>query len=225
MPIPDVTATTAPHRARVVSLIVLLGASLLVVASGRGRAVVASILSVAEEVIQTHPVSGLFVFLALAVISAMFAFFSSAILLPAAIHVWGAPAAFGLLWLGWFVGGITAYTISRWLGRDVVALFLPLARLERYERRLSAEATWMHVFALHVMIPSEIPGYVLGLLRFPFLRYVSVLALVEIPFAAAAVFLGHTFVQGNVVLFAWLGAGAILLSLFTARMYLHHELQ
>ena len=45
-------------------------------------------------------------FVLLAAISAVLAFFSSALLLPVAVFTWGSKVTFVLLWLGWLLGGI-----------------------------------------------------------------------------------------------------------------------
>ncbi|MDQ3265916.1 MAG: hypothetical protein M3Y59_20055 [Myxococcota bacterium] len=66
-------------------------------------------------------------------------------------------------------------------------------------------------------VPSELPGYVLGLARYPFHRYFAVVALAELPYAIGAVFLGANVVDRRLgLLLAW-GALAILLSVLALR--------
>jgi len=46
-------------------------------------------------------------------------------------------------------------------------------------------------------VPSEVPGYVLGLVRFPFTRYAVALGLAELPYTLATVYLGSSFLEGR----------------------------
>jgi uncharacterized membrane protein YdjX (TVP38/TMEM64 family) len=219
----DVTATEEKsHRGRFLTFVVALIAGVAIVGSDSGRAVMGEVFEAADRLIAGHPRTGVFVFVGLSAMSAMLAFFSSAILLPVAIYAWGDRTTFVLLWLGWFLGGVTSYAIGKYLGRDVVLWVVPAERLHGYERRLAAQATFGRVLLFHLLVPSEMPGYVLGLLRYPFRRYVAVVALAEIPFAVGAIYLGSTFVEGNLPLFVILAAAAAGLSILTTRWFLRH---
>jgi uncharacterized membrane protein YdjX (TVP38/TMEM64 family) len=211
------------HRGRSLSLIIALVVAAALVSSEVGRGVVDEVFGFADRVITAHPRTGVLVFVILSGLSAMLAFFSSAVLLPVAIFAWGDRTTFGLLWLGWFLGGITSFAIGRHLGRDVVHWFVPAERLRVFEQRLAHEATFGRVLLFHLMVPSEMPGYVLGLLDYPFRRYLAVVAIAEVPFAIGAVYLGSSFVEGNLPLFLTLGAVAIALSLLTTRWFLHRS--
>lgn len=210
------------HRGRSLSIIFVLVIAVALVSSDAGRDLMRGIFESADGLISAHPRTGVFVFVALAALSAILAFFSSAILLPVAIYAWGDLTTFGLLWLGWFLGGVTSYTVGKYLGRDVVEWIVPKARLQVYERRLAAEATFGRVLLFHLLVPSEMPGYVLGLLNYPFRRYLAILAIAELPFAVGAIYLGSSFVEGNLPLFVLLGVAAVALSILTTRWFLRH---
>lgn len=210
------------HRGRVLSFVVALLVAVALVGSDAGREFMREVFESADGLISAHPRAGVFLFVGLAALSAILTFFSSAILLPVAIYAWGDRTTFGLLWLGWFLGGVTSYAIGKYLGRDVVQWIVPNERLRVYERRLAAEATFGRVLLFHLLVPSEMPGYVLGLLRYPFRRYVAILAIAEIPFAAGAIYLGSSFVEGNLPVFMLLGAVAVALSIVTTRWFLRH---
>ena len=92
------------------------------------------LLGATESIIERHALLGAVTFVVLAAVSAMLAFISVAVLVPAAVYAWGAPTSIGLLWLGW------------------------------------------------------IPGYVLGLVRYPVARYLLALAVAELPFTVATVY-------------------------------------
>jgi len=196
----------------------LLGASLLlvvaagVVSSSQLHAAVTGLYAEAVHVIVIRPMTGTLLFVLLAAVSAMVAFFSSAVLVPAGVLAWGIPTTFLLLWAGWLLGGVVAYGIGRRYGRRVVLWLVREESLQRYERRIASDAPFTAVLLLQMALPSEVPGYLVGVLRYPFVRYLLALALAVLPFALGAVLLGESFVQGNVLRLVALGLAGILLS-------------
>jgi uncharacterized membrane protein YdjX (TVP38/TMEM64 family) len=152
----------------------------------------------------------------------MLTFFSSAVLLPVAVYVWGSRVSFGLLWLGWFLGGLASYATGKWIGRDIVRRIVSERRLSLYEVALSTRATFWPVLLFHLMVPSELPGYIMGLMRYPLSRYIIILAIAEIPFAAGAVVLGSSFVHGQVALLAASATAGLALSVITTRYVARH---
>ena len=151
------------------------------------------VLDAASKLIAERPVLGAFLFVVLSALSAMLAFVSSAVLVPVALYTWGETVCAVLLWLGWILGGATAYNLGRWLGRPVVRWLLPTETLDRYEDRLSTETPFGLIVLLQLALPSEVPGYLLGLVRYPFWRYLLALALAELPYAVGTVYLGESF--------------------------------
>jgi hypothetical protein len=84
-----------------------------------------------------------------AALSAMIAFVSSAVLILVAIYVWGPRVCFVLFWAGWFLGGLAAYGIARYLGRPIVhRLVRPAA--------LPARRSTMPSNAAPARVPSRI---------------------------------------------------------------------
>lgn len=151
------------------------------------------------------------IFVALAAASAMLAFFSSAALVPAGVVAWGMPTTAALLSLGWLLGGLLSYGSARGLGRPLLAHLAPVEFLAKYERRVSRDTPFGVVLLFQLALPSEIPGYVLGLARYPLARYLAALALVEAPYAAVTVWLGQEFLQRRLApLLAVLAAGALV---------------
>ncbi len=186
-------------------------------------------LLASETILRGHPVLGVLVFSSLAAASALLAFFSSAVLVPSATAVWGKPTTLLLLWAGWIVGGALAYSIGRWLGRAVVhevgARAAPRGvgrflgqdardQLAFYEERVGRRLRWWQLLLLQLALPSELPGYLAGILRVPFALYLTALAVGELPYALGSVYLGEAFAQRNVPAFvALLGGGALVAAL------------
>jgi uncharacterized membrane protein YdjX (TVP38/TMEM64 family) len=150
-----------------------------------------------ENLIAQAPLLGMLAFLLLAMLSAMVAFFSSALLAPIAICAWGKAGCFALLWGGWFLGGIASFCIGRFLGRSVASVIIGDERIAAWENQVSEHTQFIHVLLFQAVVPSEIPGYVLGMLRYRFLLYLAALGITELPYAVATVYLGESFLRGE----------------------------
>ena len=148
----------------------------------------------------------------LSALAAVLAFFSTAIFVPAAISAWGKPITATALWLGWLAGGVVSYFIGRYPGRFLAKWLLPTKQVERFESILSARASLPLIVLFQLALPSEIPGYVLGTLRYQLPKYLISLAIAELPFAIGAVYLGDAFIKREVLPLLTIGAGGVLLS-------------
>lgn len=153
------------------------------------------LLAATEPLIAAHPVWGPVAFVLASALSAMLAFFTSALLVPAAVAGWGKAATAAMLWLGWFIGGLCAYGIGRTLGRPLVGTLGSARASAFYQRRLSADVGLPVVLLLQLALPSEIPGYLCGLLRVRLRIYAAALALAELPYAIGTVWVGESIVQ------------------------------
>lgn len=172
-----------------------------------------------EAAISEAPLLGMLLFVLLAMLSAMVAFFSSALLAPIAVYAWGKGVCLVLLWLGWLLGGIVSFCIGRFLGRSVAAAFIGEEKLAGWEQQVSEHTRFTHVLLFQAAVPSEIPGYVLGILRYRFLLYLAALAITELPYAIAVVYLGESFLEGEATVFVLLGVGVILLGAFLLQIF------
>jgi uncharacterized membrane protein YdjX (TVP38/TMEM64 family) len=159
-----------------------------------------------ESFIGAHPIWGISLFILLSALSAMLAFFSTAVITPIAVHTWGELGTIVLLWVGWMLGGLCAYGIGRTLGRPVVLALTSGAALARFERRISTRAPFGVVLLFQLALPSEIPGYILGLVRYGLARYLGVLAIAELPFVIGTVYLGASFLERRMTTLLAIGA-------------------
>ena len=172
-----------------------------------------------EGMISQAPLLGMLVFVLLAMVSAMVAFFSSALLAPVAIYAWGKAGCLALLWCGWFLGGIASYCIGRFLGRSVVSMIIGKEKTTNWESQVSERTRFIHILLFQAAVPSEIPGYVLGTLRYRFLLYLTALGITEIPYAVATVYLGESFLRGESMVFILVGIGMIVLATFLFQIH------
>lgn len=207
------------HRAvwrRAALLLLLCAALALVTASKPLHADLLEVLASSKAVIIDHPLPGALLFVLLAAVSAMFAFVSIAILVPVAVYAWGEPLSMLMLWLGWILGGIAAYVVARFLGRPVVQWLMADDALRRLERRIHPDTRLGLIVLLQLGLPSEIPGYLLGLVRYPFGKFLVALAIGELPYTVATVWLGAGFVtaRSGVVLAVGLAVATLSVGTF-----------
>jgi uncharacterized membrane protein YdjX (TVP38/TMEM64 family) len=137
------------------------------------------LLAAAKPLIEAHPLWGGLLFVALSALSAMLAFFSSALLMPVALVTWGPLLTILLLWLGWLLGGASAYALGRYVGRPLVRSVASARVTEYYLKRLPTRVDLPIALLVQFALPSEIPGYLFGTLRVRFRTYLLALALVE----------------------------------------------
>jgi uncharacterized membrane protein YdjX (TVP38/TMEM64 family) len=170
------------------------------------------IVAQSEPFLARHPIAGPLLFIGLAALSAAVAFFSSALLIPFGVQVWGEGVCFVLLWLGWFLGGCLTYGIGRGLGQPMMRYLLSPRRAAEYQARIPTSHAFLPVLLAQLVLPSEAVGYLCGLLRVPPRTFLPALALAELPYALGTVLLGTAFVhRQHVVLFAFAVGGLVLL--------------
>lgn len=212
-----------PRRA--LALLLLLAAAALLLSVEPVHAVLLWLLAASEPVIVAHPVAGAVVFVLLSALTAMIVFFSAALLVPVAIYSWGPALTMLLLWLGWLLGGICAYAIGRGLGRPLVATVGATRLLAAWRERLPERLPFPLVLLVQLALPSEIPGYLFGLLRLRFSTYIAALALAEIPFVIGTVLVGDSVVQQRgwmLLVLGVLGAGLSVYALLLLRRRIGH---
>lgn len=211
------------ERTRAGAMVALMVLAAALVASPSAHRWLLEQLATAETLIRAQQMTGMAVFVLLAAISAMVGFVSSAVLVPVAVYVWGAAASFFLLWVGWFAGGLLAYAIGRTLGRPVVRRLVRPATLQRYEHWATSRRSLVPIVLLQLAIPSDLAGYVFGVIGCPPAPYAAALALAEIPYALGAVLLGVSFLEGRLLPLIALGLLGIALSVVVVRHYRHDE--
>ena len=182
-----------------------------------------SLFDAGEQVVRHRSVWGMAVFVLLAAISAMVAFVSSAVLVPAAVYVWGPTVCFVLLWTGWFLGGLAGYAIGRYWGRPVVERLVRGELLARYEGLVRSGRSLALILTVQLAVPSDLASYIFGLVRCRFSVFVIALALAEVPYALGAVYLGASFLERRAVPLMALGIAGVVLSLWAIRRLRQHQ--
>ena len=202
------------HRRRLAIVLGLVVVTTIVAASEPLHRGIRSLTDATGPMIRQHPVAGAALFVLLSALSAVVFFFSTAVITPLAVDAYGTLPTLALLWFGWILGGIATYTIGRFLGRRVVGWLVNRRRLEDYEHRAQRLASFRHMLLFQLSVPSEIPGYVLGMAGARFRTFVPAMALGELPFAVGAVYLGESFLEGNYLLLLTIGIAGVAFSWF-----------
>ena len=207
---------------------VLFGAALVVllaylVFSDTAHATLLRVLEGVNGVAAVHSGLAAVLVVLFSALAAMVAFLSSWLVVPFAIDTWGTLGGLFLIWGGWVLGGAASYAIGNRFGAPVVRWlgFSPL--LARYEAWVSHHTPFALAFLFQLALPSEIRGYLFGLGRYPFGRYLLSLALAELPFGVGAVYLGRGIVQRRVTLVVVMGLALVVLSVWALHA-LHRRL-
>lgn len=217
---PSVTVEQAPpstHRIRAILLVALVGTLVALAWSPPVHRAVLQVFEAAKVLITDHPLLGALLFIVLSAMAAMLAFFSSAVLVPAAVYAWGPVVCSALLWAGWMLGGVVSYGLAYRYGERVLRWLAPGKSIAQYQERIREKASFGFILLFQLALPSEIPGLVLGLARFPLRRYLMALAIAELPYAIGTTMLGASFVSRRFGLLLSLGAVAALTAVVLGR--------
>jgi uncharacterized membrane protein YdjX (TVP38/TMEM64 family) len=163
-----------------------------------------------------HPILGGAAFVMLAALSSMLSLFSSVPLVPFAVAAWGETFTWVALFTGWLVGGAASYLVGTTVHHRVERSRV-YSRLRYYRQRLRRRnAEFSVVLLFRLAMPAEIPGYVLGMLRYDFGKYLTATALAELPMALATVYAGHLLIAQQPLALAAviLGGGLLLILLY-----------
>ena len=163
-----------------------------------------------EAYVEEHPMLGIFVFMALAGASAMLSPFSSVPLVPVAIMLWGSAWTIVFLISGWLGGHIITYTIGYYAGYPVIKKFVALETIEQYSHKFTKKSEFLLVLLFRFASPAEVPGYVLGAVRYGFAKYFFATFIAEFPFAVITVYASEALIDRKPLIVAIVIAGGIV---------------
>lgn len=159
---------------------------------------------------EANPLAAVVFFVGLGAASATLSPLSSIPLVPPAILIWGQGITFALLLLGWLLGGVITYLIGSYGVNPVIRKFIDVdGKMAYYESRIPRRAAFWLVLLFRLALPAEIPGYVLGGLRYDFPKYITATFLSELVFAVGAIYGGQAVIDKQPYI---LGFTAVLLT-------------
>jgi uncharacterized membrane protein YdjX (TVP38/TMEM64 family) len=206
-----------PSRRIAVAALLVVLVGLILFSEGAHRAVLRG-LHHAEQIAAVEPVIAMALVVVFAALAAMLAFVSSWVLVPFAVFTWGPTVALALLWTGWLLGGAASYAIGRFLGRPAVRWLLPADLVARYEDQFARHMPFHVVLLVQLSLPSEIPGYLLGVVRYSFARYLAALGIVEFVYGLVTIYLGEGVLERRVVPILMAVAALVLVTVWAAYM-------
>jgi len=159
-----------------------------------------------ESLTHKNPVLSVWVFVLLAMTSTTLASFSSVPLVPIAIIVWGNNLVALYLFVGWLLGDILAYFIGYSAGKPLVQKLVPYDRVKKYMERIPPHAEFKLILLFILSTPSEVPGYVIGTLRYKFLKYFAATTINEVIYASLTAYAGAALVKKNL----WVFSGSVI---------------
>lgn len=106
---------------------------------------------------------GMITYIFLTTIAVVIAPISATPLLPIASNLWGWVNAAILSIIGWTLGSIIAFFISRRYGTKLVRKIIPINRLNKIKQHLPNKNLFWVVVGLRAILPVDILSYALGL--------------------------------------------------------------
>ena len=154
------------------------------------KALIEDMASWVDDVMTSHPLLGTALFFLFSAFSAMIAFASSAVLVPSAISAWGHVITFFLLWGGWMAGAAAAWGIGR-LARPLLNRLGYEEKLDKYQKWVGKRMPFWGVLLFCIAIPSEVPGYLFGSVRYSFVKFFAAMGIAEAVYAVGVIVVGE----------------------------------
>lgn len=154
-----------------------------------------------EKYLIAYPVLGSIIFIILAALSAVASPFTSAPLVPAAIFIFGKFLTFWLLWVGWIFGGIISYILGRYAARPLAISLFSIKRINYYQKILSKKTNFWLILLFRASVPAEIPGPILGALKYNLIKFIFATAIAELPYAIATIYASNALINDQKIIF------------------------
>ncbi|KKR02809.1 MAG: hypothetical protein UT31_C0040G0003 [Parcubacteria group bacterium GW2011_GWF2_39_13b] len=154
-----------------------------------------------EKYLTAYPLIGSIIFFVFAALSAVISPFTSAPLIPAAIAIFGNFLTFWLLWIGWIFGGIISYFLGRYAARPIAINLLTSKKINYYQKKLSKKTNFWLILLFRIAAPAEIPGPILGALKYNPLKFIFATAIAELPYAIASIYASNALITDQKIIF------------------------
>jgi len=192
----------------IVLAIIFVGA---VIFSITFRETLYELIAILEVFIESHPTLGIFLFILLSALSVILSPFSSVPLIPIAVAAWGNTTTILLVLVGWMIGAAITYVIGFFTLYPLLERFVPQQKIEYYKKPLTEKKSFWFVLLFRLAMPIEVPGYVLGAVKYNFGKYLLASLLSLIPFAILITYASEAFLAQKILVFFILFAALILM--------------
>jgi uncharacterized membrane protein YdjX (TVP38/TMEM64 family) len=116
-----------------------------------------------NELIGSHKVWGIFLYIGSAVFATVLAPVSATPLIPVASSLWGPFWAGVYSIVGWAVGAVIAFWIARRFGYKVVGKFVKIKQIQEQATHIPKKNLFWSVVLMRMLVPVDVLSYVLGL--------------------------------------------------------------
>lgn len=174
-----------------------------------------------EKLTSEQPILSVLVFILLGILSTMISSFSSIPLVPIAIIVWGNALTAVYLCTGWLIGDVLSYYVGFYAGHPIARWLLPYEKISFYLKKIPPDAEFKFILLFILSMPSEIPGYTIGALRYRFSKYFVATTLNEIFYSAFVAYAIQALVEKKPVIF--IGSFLIGIVLFSYMFFLFQK--
>ena len=132
-------------------------------------------------------------------------------LIPLASAVMGPFATALLSIIGWTLGAVIAFALSRRFGRPIIGRFISLEKIDAVAERFPKDTRFLMIVLLRLTIPVDIASYALGLsTSIGLLEYTLATFVGVIWFSFAFAYLGDALLTGNTALLIEIGGVSTL---------------
>lgn len=143
------------------------------------------------EIMSSRGVLGIFVYIFISAATTVVAPLSSVPLMPLASNIWGPVSTALASVLGWWIGAIVSFYISRKYGRVLVEKIFSKEKLDVIEKKVPEKNIFWSIVLLRMVVPVDLLSYVLGLFKpISWKVYIWATLVGTIPFAFVFAYLG-----------------------------------
>lgn len=158
-----------------------------------------------ENIIKKN-IYGILVYLLIVVIAMVVAPISAIPLIPLMANIWGWKVTGVLNIVGWTIGAIIIFFLTRKYGVKIVRYIVSLKRIHSLEKKISEKNVFLTVLLLRMIIPVDILSYALGLFsKIRFWPYTIATVIGIIPGAFILSYVGTIGILFQIVIFLTLG--------------------
>jgi uncharacterized membrane protein YdjX (TVP38/TMEM64 family) len=158
------------------------------------------------------------IFVGIAAITTMLSSFVRIVPAPLGILLWGSSETALYMLFGWLIGDALSYFIGYGAINPTIKNFLPMEKVAYYREKIPPHAELKLVAFFIFAVPAEVANYVLGAIRYDFMKYFIVTIFSEFFYAAITAFTARALIQSNFIYF--IGAIVFLSLLFSYSFYI-----
>ncbi len=165
-----------------------------------------------KRIAEEHRIQGAVLFGMLMFTTTVIAPLTSLPLVPMIAPFLG-PFTTGLAcYIGWVLGAVVAFWIGRTYGQPLVARYISIETIKKYETYIRPDMGFVLITVLHMVIPVDIFSYAIAMFTTVSLRIYTLATMLGILwFSFAFAYLGDALVNQDYVLLGILGVASVLI--------------